>query len=143
MENDIVRPYVWRADFELGIPLIDDQHRVLVRMINEAQHRLSGDPSAAETSEIVNGLLSYADYHFATEERYAVDYGYDRAHAAAYAEHLDEHRIFARDVADVARRLDAGETIETAALLSYLRRWLTDHILDLDRRIGDFVGTQD
>ncbi|SDI13230.1 bacteriohemerythrin [Propionivibrio dicarboxylicus] len=143
MDSDSVRPYVWRTDFELGIPLIDDQHRVLVKMINEAHHRLNGDPSAAEVSEIVNGLLSYADYHFETEERYAVEYGYDRAHGVAYAEHISEHRAFARDVADVARRLAAGERVETPALLTYLRRWLTDHILELDRRIGDFAGALD
>jgi len=142
MHNDSVRQYVWRADFELGIPLIDDQHRVLVKMINEAQHRLSGDASAAELSEIVNGLLSYADYHFGTEERYAVEYGYDLAHRAAYDEHVGEHRAFARDVADVARRLAAGEAIEAEGLLAFLQRWLTDHILEVDRRIGDFAGAQ-
>lgn len=60
--------FPWNPQLETGIALIDEQHRVLVNLINRlAQQHVQG-ASEAEVQAILGELADYANYHFRTEE---------------------------------------------------------------------------
>ena len=69
----------WSDRFLTGVVEIDDQHRILVGILNEAGFRLSRDGGVDYLEQVTSDLLSYAIYHFATEERLMLQYDYGDA----------------------------------------------------------------
>lgn len=129
----------WRPDFATGVAIIDDQHRVLVNMLNEANTKLTDRSPIADFSKIVQGLLAYAGYHFKTEEGLMDQHGYDACCAEDAARHRAQHQAFAEKVIAVQASLAAGQRIPKADLVDFLTQWLTDHILNTDRDFGKFI----
>lgn len=125
--------YQFTEDCLIGIEQIDEEHRKLFTLINEA----AGLPSEARTPKTVAQILSqlsdYAATHFAHEEAYM-------------SEHDDpelplqqkEHAAF---TAHVQALISQPLTEENASamldeILPYLIRWLYRHILSSDMMIG-------
>jgi len=142
MNQPAMQPLAWRQDFATGVAIMDDQHRALIKMLNEASTQLSDRSPLADVARIVQGLLSYAGYHFQTEEKLMAEYGYEQQRTAPAAEHIKEHRAFAEKVMSVKSQIDAGQRIAKADLVSFLTNWLTDHILRIDKELGAFVRDQ-
>lgn len=139
MTETATTPIVWQPEFATGVPIIDDQHRVLIGMLNDANARLSDQSPLDDYARIVQGLLSYAGYHFQTEEKLIVEEGYDKAHAAEADKHLMQHKAFAAKVVAVQEGMKAGQRIAKADLVGFLTHWLTDHILHTDKELGAYV----
>ncbi len=63
--QDIIR---WGPAFEIGIRMIDEQHRRLVEMVNEFYRSLRKGTSSADLRALLDGLIEYTTTHFKTEE---------------------------------------------------------------------------
>ena len=107
------------AGFITGVDEIDDQHRNLVSLANEAALVLARDPTESQVRHLVQELLSYAIYHFRTEETLMREYGYSDTDAEAAARHIDRHRRFAARVVAVQEALDRHEAVDGAALVAF------------------------
>ena len=142
MNQPVPQPLAWRQDFATGVAIIDDQHRELIKMLNEASTQLTDRSPLADVARIVQGLLSYAGYHFSTEEKLMAEHGYEKHRAAPAAQHIKAHRDFAEKVVAVKAQIDAGQGIPKADLESFLNNWLTDHILHTDKEFGAFIRDQ-
>ncbi len=125
----------WSSRFELGVPFIDADHKVLVGLLNRMHDasRASGD--LTDLGGILSALVDYTRYHFAREER-AQD-------ASGYPD-IDEHReqharlsIEARRLFEAYRRDPGG--IDIGDLLDFLSDWLMDHILLHDMAIKPYL----
>ncbi|MFA7280346.1 MAG: bacteriohemerythrin [Sterolibacterium sp.] len=141
-QPEIKPPLAWRPDFATGVAIIDDQHRELIKMLNQASTQLTDHSPLSDVARIVQGLLSYAGYHFQTEEKLMAEHGYAQHRAAPAAEHIRAHRAFAEKVVAVKAQIDAGQRIAKADLESFLSNWLTDHILHTDKELGAFIRDQ-
>ncbi|MFA7268589.1 MAG: bacteriohemerythrin [Sterolibacterium sp.] len=142
MNQAAAQPLTWRQDFATGVPIMDDQHRMLIKMLNEASTQLTDRSPLSDVARIVQGLLSYAGYHFQTEEKLMAEHGYEKLRAAAAAEHIKAHQGFAEKVVAVKAQIDAGQRIPKADLEAFLVNWLTDHILHTDKELGAFLRDQ-
>ncbi len=118
----------WTSAMSVGVPELDEDHRVLIRIINQlADSRESGDP-AAILRQCLYSLLRYAEFHFAREEKVmaACDF-------PGFTHHKEEHRAFTAHMKDLAEALDHDEPpvaeIVNQDLLYYLKDWLNHHIL--------------
>ncbi|MCX7173055.1 MAG: hemerythrin domain-containing protein [Proteobacteria bacterium] len=100
---------------------------------------MSDHSPLADFDRIVQGLLSYAGYHFQTEERLMVEHGYAKERAA---EHVRQHKDFAEKVVAAKAQIQAGKRIPKTDLESFLTTWLTDHILHTDKEFGAFIRDQ-
>jgi len=126
---------VWNERLVTGIDKIDEQHQILINLFNEANTKLTADNSAEFLEYITRDLLSYALYHFETEEQMMLQYGYvEDANA-----HIQQHRSFSAKVVAVRNDIKAGVLISREELLSFLNRWLIDHILNTDKRLAVFL----
>jgi hemerythrin len=123
----------WRPDFELGIPEIDKQHKKIVELINSLNDAFMKHETKGKLEGILNEMAEYAVYHFKTEEKLFVDRNFPFA-----KEHIQQHQQFARKVQDYKTKHEAGHSV-TFQVLIFLRKWLTDHILDSDREYVDIV----
>ena len=91
---------------------------------------------------ITRDLLSYALYHFETEEDLMQHYGYDEALHEDAKLHLEQHRLFSAKVVAVRENLKLGVLIAPSDLIGFLNDWLVNHILNTDQRLGHFILTR-
>lgn len=132
-------PLVWNDSFVTGVAEIDDQHRILVNTLNEANAKLAVDSSVEFLEQITRDLLSYALYHFETEEELMKEFGYEGDHADDADAHLKQHRSFSSKVVAVRDGIKAGTLISREDLLAFLNGWLVNHILNTDKKLGAFI----
>lgn len=125
----------WSSRFELGVPFIDADHKVLVGLLNRMHDASRSSGDLTDLGGILSALVDYTRYHFAREER-AQD-------ASGYPD-VDEHREQHARLAIEARRLfeayrrDPGG-IDIGDLLDFLSDWLMDHILLHDMAIKPYL----
>ncbi len=136
------QPLIWDANFETGVSEIDEQHRILVNTINEAAITLGETGNISVLEQITNDLLSYALYHFETEEELMGKYGYDEQREEEQKIHLAQHRDFSATVVSVKDNMKSGKLITKDELLNFLKEWLINHILYTDKKLGAFIAAQ-
>lgn len=130
---------VWNENFATGVAEIDEQHMILVHTLNEASVRLASDASLESLERITQDLLSYALYHFDTEEQLMQTYGYPEDANADAGQHLEQHRAFSAKVVQVREGIKQGTPIAPDDLLGFLNGWLVNHILNTDKKLGAFI----
>ncbi len=123
----------WRPDFELGIPEIDVQHKKIVELINILNEAFIKDETKNKLGGILDEMADYAVYHFKTEEKLFKSHNFPFA-----KEHISQHENFTKKVQEYKTKFAAGQSV-TFQVLIFLRRWLTDHILDSDREYVELV----
>ncbi|MCF8169227.1 MAG: bacteriohemerythrin [Rhodoferax sp.] len=131
-----ISPIVWNDTFATGVTTIDDQHKILVNMLNEANERLDESTTRDVLLEIVKDLISYALYHFDEEEELMIHTRYPQTPCQ---QHMEEHRAFSERVTTIQRELVQGTLIHRDELIGYLNNWLINHIMGTDKRFESFV----
>ena len=129
----------WKSDYETGVPELDTQHRVLFDNINRIGKLLEKpEIDRAEAAYLLNFLEQYAAQHFSGEETCMA-----RFRCPAHARNKTEHKMF-MEILEIAR----GEFESTDKPRKVLERlhesmvwWINDHILKVDIKLKDFVGT--
>jgi len=129
----------WGPSLETEISIIDEQHKMLVEMCNQANRKLQDRIDKEFVEQIVHDLMSYALYHFETEEELMLEYDYSEKSAEAAARHIAEHRSFSETVAGVKLALVKGELISRENLMGFLNGWLVNHIMNTDMQLAKFL----
>lgn len=130
---------VWTDKLVTGIGKIDEQHQVLVNLFNEANTKLTTNNNAEFVEQITRDLLSYALYHFETEEGLMQKYDYIEDKIEDADAHIRQHRSFSAKVVAMRNDIKAGVLISREDLLSFLNSWLINHILNTDKRLASFL----
>ncbi|MDP3134229.1 MAG: bacteriohemerythrin, partial [Burkholderiaceae bacterium] len=127
--------FPWTEHFDTGIAAIDQQHRVLVRLLNRlAQQYIDGMDSDV-ISGVIAELVDYTHYHFETEEGIWTDaFGTDER----VSSHCHTHRAFFEHVAALQSGAQPFADV-LSDLFGYLSNWLAFHILDTDKRMAKAV----
>ena len=120
---------VWKAEFVVGIPEIDAQHKHLISLIGRLEAAIREGETDGITEDILSQLVDYVRYHFATEERFMAENQYLKTD-----QHADLHYWMIHKVAQEVQRLKTDEAITPRNLLIFLRKWLVEHIQD---EVGD------
>jgi len=125
----------WSELYCIGVREIDEQHRVLVGLLNRlAQKADSGDTTQA-IDETLSGLVAYVQNHFRYEEELMREHQYAEAES-----HIKAHgRLNDRLHIMIARRQKDG-CLPVEELISFLRQWLISHILQTDRDLGSALN---
>jgi len=137
-----IPPLSWRTEFATGVAEIDEQHKVLVHTLIETAAIPLPEFDRSRLEQVTQGLLAYALYHFETEESLMQQYGYDDAEPAAAQFHVEQHRWFSRQVASVRESLKYADSLPATELLDFLNHWLVDHILNVDKQLGEFIRSR-
>jgi hemerythrin len=130
----------WRDEYSCYDPVIDEQHRKLMELINQMNDIADLDDGYDHYDEIVelfNGLKEYAVYHFNYEESQFEAQGYDSFNTKIQ---VLEHKSFVNKVAAIdLYELDENQNETVRSVLDFLSKWLDHHILDTDKRFGEFL----
>lgn len=139
MEDDTTQLEVfpWNDNLKTHIPVIDDQHRKLIGLINHLTHSLV-NANTTHTQEILDELLDYADYHFKTEEaiwqQHLADDNWVTSHHQSHAQFIPD----IKQLIDSERDTSSLQTLDK--IVKFLIRWLAFHIIDSDRRLAMVVN---
>lgn len=127
--------FQWDNELATGFKDIDNQHQGLIEVINEAiQLCLSNEKISEQGIEnIYVKLVKYVDEHFRAEEDLMNRIGIDLKHKS---EHIRVHLEFRENMKQYFSDLKSLETPEKlGAVVEYLIRWLTHHILNMDKSL--------
>lgn len=133
---------LWKSDYDTGVEEIDEQHRILVNTINEAGEKLSQDSSLETLENITRDLLSYALYHFETEEEMMQEHNYKGYSQEEYDTHMKQHREFSAQVVAVRESIKSGNPIGKEELIGFLTDWLINHINKTDKKLAAFLNAK-
>lgn len=120
----------WSGLYSVGVEEIDDQHKRFFALIGELfQANDSGVDTETLPPYLLKELAAYAEYHFATEEKYFDLYHYEHAE-----EHKSEHRMFKERVAELTTHHESGGADTIALLAEFMGDWLANHIAQSDKK---------
>jgi len=119
----------WSKRYSLGIEVVDEQHKVLVGIINELHDALKEGEGEKVLGRILRSMEDYAKFHFSTEEKYMAEFGFD-----GYAPHKAEHDIFRKKIPEFKESFDNGNIMIALELMRFLTDWLRKHIDVVDRQ---------
>lgn len=124
--------FPWDDNFNTGLPKVDEQHKQLVKLLNDLATHIAFQSGETDVLEHVFDQLSdYAIYHFQSEEAIWRQYlGTDPSEEM----HRNTHRAFGQEIARIRSKLTQQTNKEVAEeALAYLAQWLASHILESDR----------
>ncbi len=119
----------WDDKYSVGIPMIDEEHKKFIDIINKATQVKQHDDSPRAMSELLVEMTVYALEHFKTEENYMINFKY-----YDYKSHKDEHNNFSKIISNYCKKLIEGEFKVMNEILEYLKQWLVNHILVTDKK---------
>src|SRR5574343_937340 len=129
--------FPWTVNFETGIPEIDAQHKVLVRLLNTLVGHLAFQSEAPQIDAVLEELKKYTVYHFAAEERIWHEHfcndPWEELHAKAHSDFIERVVEFR----SIQSECDYETMLEE--LVSFLTHWLAMHIIESDKRMAKVV----
>ncbi len=124
----------WRDSYSVGVDKFDQEHMVLVELINEMFVIVRDKGSVATLNEAIAKLIEYTEVHFADEEDVM-----EKVNYPLLEEHKEIHVNLLEQVFEFQKQIESeGENLRTD-LYKFLRDWLINHILDEDMKYGEYL----
>ena len=125
--------YEFTKDCMLNIEQLDNEHRRLFQMVNEAVSLIDTvDDVSTISTGLINNLKDYAATHFAHEEAYMESISYKNMFMQKVQHDALRRQMAEWDLDSIDEHQE--ETIDE--ILSIVTDWLVDHILTYDKQIG-------
>jgi len=124
----------WNENLSVKIKSIDEQHKKLIDLINDFYINIQNRSNNENISELIRGMKKYTETHFVTEERYMKRFNYPDFNA-----HKKEHYSFLNKVTDLEVKFNSGKLIVSYEITGFLKEWLRNHILVIDKKYSDFL----
>jgi len=122
----------WNDSYCIGIPIIDEQHRSIVSIINSIHYFVEKHRELDVLESIINMMLQYTVIHFTTEEAMLKEAGYP-----SIEEHIQLHKQLIKQLKAVSQ--EATQDCDVEPLLKLLKAWWLNHINHEDRKYVPFV----
>ncbi len=124
--------FQWNTDFESGNEIIDNDHKVLVQLVNDLYVEMARGDGSIMVAPVIDKLVDYSKNHFRREEKLMKSLSYP-----GFERHEAEHDAFIAKVSEYLRNLKR-DNISTD-LARFLKDWLVNHILSSDKRFASYM----
>ena len=122
----------WDYAYEVGVPVVDEQHRDLLCSIRMAITQMSEGDNSQELSPLLDRIAQYTGVHFKFEEDLMEAYADPRLQA-----HRDEHASLLPQLCRFkARNLAGVSSHKLERVSAFLSVWLSTHINTQDRSLA-------
>lgn len=123
---------VWKRQYTVGVHELDNQHKQLLRVLNDLHGAITRGESNQEIEKLLNEFAKYGIEHFSTEEHYLDEFGYPDA-----KQHLVKHDALETLLSKFME--DHKNNVESFSLkkLRTLKERVEEHIL-----IDDYAYAQ-
>ncbi|MCU7795941.1 MAG: bacteriohemerythrin [Candidatus Thiodiazotropha sp. (ex Semelilucina semeliformis)] len=123
----------WSDTLSVGIEEIDEQHKVLVDLVNKMHEAIHQRHGSDVVNSILKDLADYTRIHFAVEESLMRILNYP-----GYDEHKEIHEELLHSVVDLQDKVATGKKSIGFELMHFLKTWLTKHIMEEDMQYSGF-----
>jgi hemerythrin len=131
--------FEWNDDLSVGIEKIDNQHKELIRKLDDLAECILQKKGKNKIGSILRFMEDYGKMHFSTEEEFMSKYNYP-----GLDEQRMQHEKFNITTAKLIKQLESEKDMESFAssVQRYLIDWLILHIKTSDRKFGEFLKGQ-
>lgn len=119
----------WNEQLSVGVKEFDNQHKKLIALINQLHEAMRAGKGKEILEKTITELVSYTRIHFAAEERYLLAKNY-----ADYPTHKAQHDQLTQKVIDFQDQHKSGKVALSLPMMNFLKEWLTQHILNTDKK---------
>jgi hemerythrin len=123
--------FEWHDSYAVGIPDIDEQHRVLFELIDGLAAVAEGRASATGMTDTVESLVELARTHLHYEETLSA-----RSPAPGYASAIRDHGEFLKKAEGLSKYLETAPVDALQTIVEFLKDWVVDHTLLENRRFS-------
>lgn len=126
--------FQWKDDYQVGVMVMDQQHKRLVRLVDELHEAMKAGKGSAGARRVLEGLVDYTKTHFRTEEEFMQKHSYPGTLA-----HKREHEDLTNQAEDLLAQSEKGKLTVPIEVARFLKEWLTTHILGTDKKLGKYL----
>lgn len=125
---------VWDENYAVGITEIDEQHKKLVNLISVLNEAIYAGQGCEQLEKVFTELVEYTKIHFANEEELLTSNSYPDIE-----KHKEKHEELTKEVANFQSQFSDGMVFITMQVMEFLKDWLINHILDIDKKYAPFL----
>lgn len=127
----------WNESYSVNIHELDTQHKKIVELINELHDGMKLGKGKEICGKILNELVNYTGFHFKSEEKLFEMHGYSET-----VIHKRQHDDLVEQVMSFKNSFDKGQGMVTVDLMMFLKNWLTNHIVNTDKKYSQFLNSK-
>ena len=126
----------WTQNLSVGVELIDSQHKTWFEKAEKLFEAGKNHQAKEYIGELLNFLEDYTKKHFADEEKYMLGINYPGYHVQKQA-----HTECIRQLSKLRSDYDAsgGNILVILNANQLVLNWLTQHISNMDKKIGEYA----
>lgn len=125
----------WRDSYNVGNQRVDEQHKYLVKLINDLFQALGAKDGNDKLKIIFIELVNYTINHFTGEESLM-----RAAKYSALIDHKSEHLYFINKIKELRGKFNEGNNQVKMETLNFLKDWLLNHISGTDKKAFDEIN---
>jgi hemerythrin len=127
---------VWDDSLSVNFEIIDNQHKVLIDIINDLIRACGKDKIIKDIMFIktLRKAVDYAQIHFTAEEKYLQQVNYPDL-----AAQKKEHEAFVSEVMKQLKSFEENRN-DPVALVGFLKSWLLNHIAVMDKKYSPYLA---
>ena len=127
---------VWKPEYNLGIPIIDEQHRGIVSSINSLYFGMQNKHGESMLAPIIGMVREYTRIHFDIEEDYQRKCEYPMA-----GHHRELHNELTKTLSAIGK--DSISHRDPYEFMDFLKKWWVNHICHKDREFLDYLWSSE
>jgi len=126
---------VWEPSYNLGIPIVDEQHRGIVSTINSLCYAIQNKHGNEMLKPVIGMVTEYTRIHFEIEEDFLKKCGYPN---------LENHRILHKELTNALSHTskDSIWNKDPQEFLEFLKNWWINHICKEDRVFSHYIANK-
>lgn len=132
----MIKHFVWKKAYEIGIGEIDREHQRLFEIGNEIEDIDDPVKEMDRLKRALYDLFEYMKEHFAHEEAVMEKINYP---------HLEEHRKMHQHLTEELNNIlknTKGFNLLEDKLVKLIKEWIVEHIEEHDLKIGEYLIKQ-
>lgn len=123
----------WNKAVELNIPILDKQHKKMVKLTNQLYKELELNKKA-QIKKTLKLIVDDLKYHFETEEKLI-----DESKLQNFISHKLEHQRFYNKISGLYQNIKAGKSQLTIDDLKSVKVWFFNHLDFKDRKLAEHL----
>jgi hemerythrin-like metal-binding protein len=125
----------WTKHYSVGVKAMDDQHIVLVEILNELHAAMLKGKAQSVAGLLFKKLTDYTLKHFTDEETML-----EAAKYPGLAKQREEHREESRKLVEFVACYEQGDQTMYPQLLFFVRDWLQEHMQGEDKEYSTWMN---
>lgn len=125
----------WNDSLEVGIKIIDEEHKMIVFLINELYESIVFAKGDEKAEEVLKSFVDCLKINFTVEEELMKTYKYEY-----YENHKQEHNDLINKIQQLEKKPDENPQDIPIAILKFFNDWFCNHITIFDRKLANFLN---